>query len=222
MSWFRRLFPDPNVKIPCADCGAMILRRTAKENGGLCAPCARMTPERRAARRTFDAALADGSQFRLTTAEKTSARPLTAAVPPPETWIAHPEDMPHGAGKTVASVVALARAGAPSIHLRSADNRYLSLEQEGAWAILTTADPNTPEIHFVHGPAVSSGQIPADAQLWLACPCPGQGSVTAPSKFHLPRAAALAALDHILNGTAPAHLQWVTADPFDFVTPGRG
>lgn len=37
----RLIFTSPRLemKIPCADCGALILRETAERNGGLCMPC---------------------------------------------------------------------------------------------------------------------------------------------------------------------------------------
>ena len=38
----RLIFTSPRpleMKIPCADCGALILRETAERNGGLCMPC---------------------------------------------------------------------------------------------------------------------------------------------------------------------------------------
>lgn len=139
-----------------------------------------MTPENRAQRRIFETATADSSQFRLSVTEQACAQPSTARVPPLNQWIAHEEDVPHIAGKTVQSVIKLAKSGEPSVHLRGPNDTYLSFEQKGDWAVLTTVNIYEPDVHFAHGSMAATAQIPKDAHLWLACPCCGQGSICAP------------------------------------------
>lgn len=239
MRWLRRLFPDPKAEIPCTDCGAMILRRTAKDNGGLCTACAKLGPDLRAQRSALAAAVTSGAAFCLTPQETASATALIQGLPAADHWQIDPDDTFQTAGKTPADILAMIAAGAkPALYLRAADAITLTLDTRGPFAVLVLAGTGTRvstgvcrgagsckgagALKFAHGPMAATSQIPQDQHVFSTRPCCGDAMEALPSKFHLPRDAAVAGVRHILAGTSPAHLRWITSDVHPFTRAGHG
>lgn len=221
MTFLRRLFEDPNGKAACTDCGAQILNRTARETGGFCKPCHVLGPDLRASRAAFEASLADGSAFRLRPEERASSHPLTTRMPDPARWRLSEDDVPHKADKTIDGMIdAVAKGDQPALYLHAPEDRLLQLDTRGPNAVLALHGPD--RSRYLHGPMAATGQVAAADQVWSTCPCCGDGMTTLPSRFHLPRQAALSAVSHILTGHAPAHMVWVEADPPSWTRPGRG
>lgn len=223
MSWLRDLFSDPNEKIPCMECGTLILRRTARETGGFCAPCAKLGPDLRAQRRDFAAAVADGSAFRLTPREAASAAPLTDRMPPHTSWHIDPEDTDQTRGRTQPQVLQTFKAGGkPALYLRASDDISLSIDTCGPYAAVLYGDSAKGVLRMAHGPMAATAQIAAPDQVFVTDPSDGSALTAVHSKFHLPRDAALAVLGHVLAGTAPAHFHWIDTEFPMFLAAGHG
>ena len=120
-------------RLPCVDCGVMVLPSTAQANVGLCMVCAKMGPAARSARRAFALALADGSAFVPSETERSSASRLHALLPTHLTWQLEPDF--HGQASLASVLMQAATLAQGHVFLLADSGARVNLGFTADWAV---------------------------------------------------------------------------------------
>ena len=206
-------------RLPCVDCGAMVLPSTAQANAGLCMPCAKMGPAARSARRAFALALADGSAYVPSEVERSSASPLHALMPTHLTWQLEPDF--HGQASLASVLEQAATLAQGHVFLLADSGARVNLGFTADWAVCEFQDEAAAQWRYARSEHQAVQQLPAEQQVTQACPCCGVSVGWFPSRTHLPRQQGFALLAAVVQHQAEDVL-WLNLPDTSHVEAGRG
>jgi hypothetical protein len=214
--------PQTTNRIPCRECGQMILPATVERNDGLCAPCAK-TPEwlRREARE-FSRRLTSGEWFMPSEAERASANTPPELRDPAAVWRSTYSD---GESATTYEILTEAWEKPEGMVLLQCGDAYLVLAFNPRWGVCAFRNFESGEDRYAYTSANLRSQVAADQHLDQPCPCCGVGIGQYPSRFHLPRESAFRVFSSIaLREQRPLDLdiKWLDTGDISRVEPGRG
>ena len=201
-------------RVECTECGAKILQTTFDRHGGLCAQCARISPEERARTRAFRQSVETGEYFRPTADELASARAASEIPTPPSAWALEPDFHIKDKGSSIQAVLAdAAQLEQGDVFLLASDGARLSLSFGPRFGVVEYQNAADELYLYAYSPENVSEQVPAGEHVDQACPCCGVGMLWYPSRFHMPRRLAFEALDRLVAGAElPADCRWLAYD----------
>jgi hypothetical protein len=203
----------------------MILPSTAVANGGLCAPCAKLSPESRRAIREHRDKLASGAWFRPSTEELASAQMPAEVVPGAAVWSPEPDFYKDRSPSSVRELLADATARPEGdVYLVCASGARLNLTLNDRYGVCEYWDPEG-GTRYAYTPENLSEQVQAEFHLVQGCPCCGVGLARFPSRFHMPRSVAFALVSAVVLGDPdglPEGLEWLDGGDITFTERGRG
>jgi hypothetical protein len=203
--------PDkPVAKVPCKECGVMILPQTAQRTSGFCARCDGRLPHELAEARERKLRIASGEAFRPDADEWASAVDLDARLRVIE-WQLEPDFYENSelAGPD-AALIAAASSESASVYLQSKEEDQFDLTVTGIFGVITILlSGEGGGAFYAHTSRCSVTQIPPEQKAVRGCPCCGVGLYDFASRFHLPRGEALEIATRFLNKQSSPELRWL-------------
>jgi len=209
-------------RVKCIQCDNMILPQTAAKKNGLCAPCAGISPELRAAKREYARSLSDGSVFRPSDEE------LASSSVPEEilnsVWNVQPE---YYAEMNMASASAAIIAAMPepqgNVVLVNENGGQLNLGFTNRYGVVEFQNPESGEFRYAYSDANVRDQVPKELHVVQACPCCGVGMLWYPSRYHMPREKAFSILESVVANRDSQGVRWLAViDDISYTRPGVG
>jgi hypothetical protein len=213
-------------QVKCVECDNMILPQTAAANGGLCAPCAKMSVEQRIARREHESKLASGAWFTPSAEERLTAKQPAEFSDPAAVWSPEPNIYKATAIRLGQEAIDVAE-GEPRgyVFLVSDRGGLLSLAFNDAFGVCQYQNSQSGDNRYAYTPENLADQVSADRQLSRACSCCGVEMDWYPSRFHMPRQIAFAILAAVALGRSSseeAAVEWLTCGDISDTEHGRG
>jgi hypothetical protein len=218
----REKLPQSADRVPCRECGLMILPTTAERNEGLCAPCAKTPEWLRREKREFDHRLKSGEWFLPSKAERDGANTPSEMRNPAAVWTSTASG---GEGETIHHLLARAREQPEGMETLQCGDAYLILAFNPEWGVCGFHNFESGEDRYAYTSENLKCQVRADKQLVQPCPCCGISMGHYPSRFHLPRQSAFQVFSSIaLREELPTNLdvRWLDTGDISRVEPGRG
>lgn len=209
-------------RVKCVECENMILPDTAARHGGLCARCAKIPAEQRAAMRAHEARVASGLVLMPSEEELSSASTplelLTAQ------WLLQPEYYAERNAGTVMNVIEQAKSTLRgNVFLVTASGCQFNLGYTHDYAVCEFQNPETGEFRYAYSASNLRQQVSHEDHVVQTCPCSGVGLLWYPSRYHMVRATAFAILEHIVNHGEGPPVRWLAmSEDISFTRPGRG
>lgn len=202
-------------KIPCIDCGTMILPQTAQDTDGYCRPCFNRGAEGRAASKAYAASVADGSVFSPLPLEIEGERHPLDFVKTAVAWQIYQDPCETEPPLSINSALeALAESKQAALYLGFDETHHLILEVTelyGVCTLMSGAENDDYTYLYSHGPDNVDEQGCAEMQVTAGCPCCGVGMWTHASRVHMPRDEAIkvfqAAVQHDYSKTKWYHYE---------------
>jgi len=206
-------------RVKCSECDNMILPQTAADNDGLCAPCAKVSPELRTARREYERQLAEGIVFTPSTAElASSSLPSELAT---GHWQLQPEYYAELNLDSAADAVIAAKAvSRGNVFLITDDGGQLNLGFTERYAVCEYQNQDLGDFRYAYTELNLRQQVSDEHHVSQACPCCGVGMLWYPSRYHMPRDTAFLLLDNAIARRASHSVEWLQMD--DISHTGRG
>lgn len=209
-------------RVPCRDCGAMILPVTFAENDGLCATCVRIPEELRRAQREYDRRLRTGEVFTLNEDERKTARESNSLGLFAAAWKLEPDYYSDRSADSPSSVLASA-AEMPSgeVYLVDGEQKRLNFTFNEFYAVCDYSDLKL-GLFFAYSSDNLRQQVDRECHVGQGCTCCGVGVGWYPSRCHMPRKLGFQLVKAILENERLPQVQWIEADDFSYVNQGKG
>lgn len=209
-------------RVPCRDCGAMILPVTFAENDGLCATCVRIPEELRRAQREYDRRLRTGEVFTLNEDERKTARESNALGLFAAAWKLEPDYYADRSADSLHSIfVSATESPSGEVYLIDGEQKRFNFTFNQSYAVCEYSDL---ELGIFYAYSIENLRQQVDRQRHLAqgCPCCGVGVGWYPSRCHMPRKLGFQLVKAILENERLPQVQWIEADDFSYVNQGKG
>jgi hypothetical protein len=210
------------ARVKCIECDNMILPQTAEDNDGLCAPCAKISPESRAAISKFQKQLEDGSYYRLSEAEVHSAS-VPKILTNGDHWKLQPEYYADENECTPLDVLNRAIDGNKgNIFLVTDEGHQLNVGFSQKYAVCEYQNESLGEFRIAYSDQNLTQQVDETLHVAQACPCCGVSMLWYPSRYHMPKDLAFQIVRDTIERTQTPNVRWIETDDYTYTFRGRG
>lgn len=209
-------------RVKCTQCDNMILPQTAEDNDGLGAPCAKNSPEARAAISKFHKQLVDGSYFRLSESERHSAS-VPGVFATGHNWKLQPDYYADENDGTPLDVLERAiSSNKGNIFLVTDDGDQLNVGFSQKYAVCEYQNESLGEFRIAYSDQNMTQQVDEALHVVQACPCCGVSMLWYPSRYHMPKEIAFQIVRDTIERKQTANVRWIETDDYTHTFCGRG
>jgi len=207
------------VRVKCKACNAMILPATAERNSGLCAHCAKKSPEQKARQSEFVNKLVSGVMWQPSETELASERdPFQNNI---ATWRLEPEYYSDRLDTPISQVIRKAREKkSGNVFLVSDEDSRQNLSNSEKYGVLEYQNDKSSGYLMAHTSHNLKEQVDANFHVDQVDPSCGVCLLWYPSRTHIPKELAFSIFESIVIKSMNSDVKWLDFGDNSYV--GRG